>query len=422
MNDPNIDNEDEQQQAQAEREQQEGADARRRRRLRLISVLEGFDGIPFQTRNKTDELVEHFLEHLGDDVHDMLCDNDINSDNYRGLDCEQDTDEEVEAIVRFFPEVLTRTKDFEGVGNLYPIQLLSLSCARNEDDIIWGCNVNAVSFVPLVARLAMELGLFEEEERGGLLCNGENVLNDFMLSDQSNINNREHHEPIDDKYLQVLIRLRNMGFFKKEDIQRYGLLHILCSRTHYFAERRFRFLVEWDPNALIHPNIYGNLPIHFASHSSSVQGFRMVFEYGIRYYPNKKGIHLLFRKKNNGVTPFQLACEKFGYEQVMEVVEETLIRSSSSDDTPINITQALLSAAIDEKVHLDCVHFLLRRQPDVLVKLLSSTPVAAAAATESNNNNDGNEGGDGNSNVSVTRTLNSKKNGRDNYSCATVYD
>jgi hypothetical protein len=61
MNDPNIDNEDEQQQAQAEREQQEGADARRRRRLRLISVLEGFDEIPFQTRNKTDELVENFL-------------------------------------------------------------------------------------------------------------------------------------------------------------------------------------------------------------------------------------------------------------------------------------------------------------------------------------------------------------------------
>jgi hypothetical protein len=243
-----------------------------------------------------------------------------------------------------------------------------------------------------------------------------------MLSDQFNINNREHHEPIDDKYLQVLIRLRNMGLFKKEDIREYQLLHQLCSSLYYFAERRFRFMVEWDPNALFHLDRFGNLPIHLTAHSSSVQGFRIVFEYGIRYYPNKKGIHLIFNKNNMGCIPFQYACEKFGYEQVMEVVEETLIRSSSSDDTPINITQALLSAAIDENVHLDCVYFLLRRQPDVLVKLLSSTPVAAAAATESNNNNDGNEGGDGNSNVSVTRTLNSKKNGRDNYSCATVYD
>ena len=35
------------------------------------------------------------------------------------------------------------------------------------------CNVKAISFIPLLARLALELGLFEEEEdeeeRGGLL-------------------------------------------------------------------------------------------------------------------------------------------------------------------------------------------------------------------------------------------------------------
>ncbi|MGK3759384.1 MAG: hypothetical protein ACI8RD_011701, partial [Bacillariaceae sp.] len=36
-------------------------------------------------------------------------------------------------------------------------------------------------------------------------------------------------------------------------------------------------------------------------------------------------------------TSFHIACEMFGYEKVMEVVEETLVHSSSSsslDDTP----------------------------------------------------------------------------------------
>ena len=124
----------------------------------------------------------------------------------------------------------------------------------------------------------------------------------------------------------------------------------------------------------------------------------MVFEYGIRYYPKKKGISLLFFKRSHGLrrTPFQLACKEFGfgYEEVMKVVEDTLIRYS---DTPINITEALTMAAIDENIHLDGVYFLLRRHPDILHKILSpssssSTPVVATAATSTsttttNNNN-----------------------------------
>ena len=30
---------------------------------------------------------------------------------------------------------------------------------------------------------------------------------------------------------------------------------------------------------------------------SSIRGFQIVFEYGIRYYPKKKGINLLFKKR-----------------------------------------------------------------------------------------------------------------------------
>ncbi|OEU11617.1 hypothetical protein FRACYDRAFT_244735 [Fragilariopsis cylindrus CCMP1102] len=254
-----------------------------------------------------------------------------------------------------------------------------------------------------LSRLAIKLGLFEEEERGGLLCQGHenhydyryrtNVLENLMHSDLNLWSNddaykREHHEAVDDKYLQVLIQLRKMGLLKKEDIQQYHLTIKLCGEYGYFSEKRFRFLIEWDPNALINPDVKGSLPTD--------ERFQIVFESGIRYFPKKKGINLLFHKgtgHNHWQYPFESACMGLGYEQVMKVVEDTLIRYS---DTPINVADALLSAAVDENVHLDCVYFLLRRQPDVLLKLLSSssssprisTLVDATAAGINDNNND----------------------------------
>jgi hypothetical protein len=72
-------------------------------------------------------------------------------------------------------------------------------------------------------------------------------------------------------------------------------------------------------------------------------------------------------------------------------------------------------AAIDEHIHLDCVYFLIRRQPDVLQNLLSSTPTPPAkVAVEPNNGNNGDgdrdeEGGDDGdrTNVFVSSTMHS---------------
>jgi hypothetical protein len=168
-------------------------------------------------------------------------------------------------------------------------------------------------------------------------------------------------------------------------------LNRLCGEYHHPdhpIERRFRFLVEWDSSALLHPDTHGFVPLHCAAGTySSIREFQLVFEYGIRYYPKKKGIHLLFRKNNKGDTPFQLACKiSQKRDKVTKVVEDTLIRYSSSNNTaPLNIREALITAAIDGNIHLDCVYFLIQRQPDILQKVLSSTtPVAAG----SNNNND----------------------------------
>jgi hypothetical protein len=376
-----------------------GSERKRLDLLKLVSVLERKFTYPARTIEKIDDLVVDFLENLEDDVHQMLCSNDGHADYYQGLDSNIDTEAEVEAIIRIFPNVLSKSKhimwtdedaDHEEVALwLYrPIQLLAFTIHEDESLRI---NLKAVPFIPVVARLAIEFG--SDYSRGGLLRHdihsNTNVLQSLMVSDFTEIHNRDHHEHIDDMYLQVLINLRQIGLLKKEDIQRHDLLNIIC---RFFAEKRFRFLVQWDPTALTQTNENRCIPLHFAA-MQSIQVFWVVFEYGIRYYPKKKGICLLFKKDDDDDTPFQLACEKFGYKEVMKVVEDTLLDcqrrrqrleedlDDSNTSGSYNTVDAIVTAAIDENIHLDCVHFLIRREPDVLQKLLLSKQTVEAATT-----------------------------------------
>jgi hypothetical protein len=351
----------------------------------------------FRTRGKIDELIEEFLDNIKDDIYDMFCENELDEDyreeenrydNYRGLDSDRDTEEEVETTLRCFPELLSE--------NYALLLYLPYMQDGNRDRVI--CNLKAVSFIPLVARLSIEFGFFQEVERGGLILFGHvSIMNVLLELMNSAVENQEHHELADDKYLLVVKKLRQMGLLKKEDIQKYGLLVKLCCQG-VLAEKRLRFLIEWDPTALIQPiccqssRLYDSSLLYIATLlEGSMQTFRIVFEYGIRYYPNRKGISLLFKKNCVNETPFQSACESYGRNEVMRIIEEILIRYSSSDNsTPLNVAEALIIAAIDEHVHLDCVYFLLRRQPDVLTKLLSGSSTFPASASASGGDANGN--------------------------------
>jgi hypothetical protein len=382
---------------------------------KLIPILQRKGAFSLRTRYKINELAREFLENLGNDIHEMLCDDDVEDDDYFGLDSDRDTEAEVETALRFFPELLTRRKKDAYVNDygyrvvsdgFYPIELLAYTRSGSN---IWKCNLKAVSFIPLVVRLSIEFDLFEENERGGLLFGDEDDDNMLKLLSSTGTmvaSDRENHELVDDTYLNVMIQLRQMGHIKKEDIYIHGLLMRMCNQS-IFPGERFQFLVEWYPIALIRPDMAGGyFPLHRAAIMSSIQAFQTIFEYGIRYYPKKKGISLLFMKDNNGRTPIQIAFRKTKLrDKVMTVIEDTPTRysssSSSSDNnsTSINTIEALVMAAIDENIHLDCVYFLLRRQPDVLVKLPSSTSTPTPTPGEaagSNNNNNNNEDDDGN--------------------------
>ena len=79
--------------------------------------------------------------------------------------------------------------------------------------------------------------MFGEQFGGELLIKdngGDNILQNLMSRDQTRPHSLKYHETVDSKYLQVLVQLRKMGVFKKEDIQRYDLLDGLCGigRAH----------------------------------------------------------------------------------------------------------------------------------------------------------------------------------------------
>ena len=90
--------------------------------------------------------------------------------------------------------------------------------------------MKAVSFVPLLARLGIELGQFEEEERGGLILvdvneDGINALTFLVSNDgECEANDAENQQLVDDRFLAVMKKLREMNLLKKEDIREYGIL------------------------------------------------------------------------------------------------------------------------------------------------------------------------------------------------------
>jgi hypothetical protein len=82
----------------------------------------------------------------------------------------------------------------------------------------------------------------------------------------------------------------------------------------------------------------------------------------------------------------------------------------------LSIAKALVISATDKNIHLDCVYFLLRREPDVLQKLLPSTPVAVAGVMDNSNNVDDDDennnvsnNDENDDNLSKTKTTNPKK-------------
>ena len=190
----------------------------------------------------------------------------------------------------------------------------------------------------------------------------------------------------------------------KDDIQEYNLVHGLCKKWNYFAQHRFRFLIEWDPSSLLQTEgDLGTLPIHYVT--NNLRSFRVVLDSVIRFYPRWKGINTLFQKSYNGVwrVPFELACDKLTRAAVMNVVEETLVRYTTTNGlVNDNTGNAMILAATDDRISLDGLFFLIRRQPDSMLSMLRH---------RNNNNNNNNN----NDRINTNNTGNTDNGSNDNH-------
>jgi len=213
---------------------------------------------------------------------------------------------------------------------------------------------------------------------------GESVLNwvssysyDAGDENDTNIRSEDHIRHVDNLILTELIRWRRMGLLLKEDIQKYGFVKSMVSFNN-MPGRRLRFFIEWDPSSLLKTttNIVGSTPFHYAVLHAPIETSISLFDYLIRYYPFKIGICALFQQGIRYVhickSPYENLCFRFNRGcEMLTFVEETLARYSNA--TPINTQEALLLAATTKKIDLSCVYFLLRRQPDFVLWLLSSS-------------------------------------------------
>ena len=354
-----------------------------------------------------------FVRNVKNDIHKTITDTRTVEEGYDGLDSARDTEAEVETAIRSCPEVLTRRDaDF----GMHPIKCVSFMQGTGED-VMAVCNVKAVSFVPLFVRLAMEFNSFQDEERGGLLIEdgiddeAQHVLH--MLASHSD---KDHHHFVDTTCLAVLIRLRQSGYFFKDDIQHFELVDTMCLMCQF--EQRFHYMIEWDPSSLLH----GQLLHHTVT--GCLRSFRVVLDATIRFYPRWKGIRTLFQKENSwrGVTPFQLACDKLTRAAVMEVVEDILVRYTTNTGLVNNNNNgnAMVMAATDDTISLDGLYFSIRRQPDTMLSMLHhreeeevSTPMIPSMPSSNNTSNINNRPANQkiiDSVVNNTDTNNTKKN------------
>ncbi|GFH55128.1 hypothetical protein CTEN210_11604 [Chaetoceros tenuissimus] len=210
--------------------------------------------------------------------------------------------EAVEKVVKKFPSTLSYETECDGQ---IPIQ--------------WAATSNrGYGYVPILAKEGVKHKVGGEDARGGMLMidpdHGE--CNTLQLLCYSHVGDNDALLMVN-----VLKELRRSGILVKKDIQEHCLLRYASQKA---SQKRFTYLVEWDPDALMktrylnEPLIHGILKIPEVGR----QKFAMVLEASLKHFPSIGG--LLFIKDSNGTTAFDAACSKLGTEETMAMLHDIL--------------------------------------------------------------------------------------------------
>jgi hypothetical protein len=253
--------------------------------------------------------------------------------SFRRLDQDVDTEDEAEIAIRFFPSVLTEISPI--------LNLLS--------------STKSISFVPLFMKLGLEL---VRDEWPDFHYKSMRLRYSWPLVMRLLCNNsyRGVDMELNQKSLLTLMRLKQKGLLKKEDIHSS---HVTCligndRRESAFIETRLRLLFEWNPTLL---QEFGRSSNYWYPNFSN-RIFELVFELGTSHFPGQVGF--VFHNAN-----YSNFCNWFGTKRVTDVIHKRILQILARSNTELRA--AVLNAATTDEISLDGLYTLLRCDPAVLI-------------------------------------------------------
>jgi hypothetical protein len=275
-----------------------------------------------------------------------------------GLNSEVDSEEEAEAAIRLFPSLLSE-RSSPVRGNLYNLPIFwAMTC------------MNAIPFVPLLAELGVELGGFRKLQRGGLQLGPlmELVTNFSLLVRNQSYHTDKHYGQIDETCLSVLVRLKEKGLLRKQDIEMLLIWPDVLYGKPCRTEHRVRFLINWDPKILkkdgkCNTLLYRYLGRWDTDKDCTLERFQTIFELGMLHYPEEIGF--IFHSDDYGCSPFAMACEIFGREQVAQIVDELIFQNPLGRIKTIK--RLMVSVATNDDIHVEGLYTLFRHYPVALL-------------------------------------------------------
>ena len=386
-------------------------------------LIDRTNPIPVAVRNKSDELLtgafdenyfEDDYEYEDENIHERvtltkfedklqnvvygyLSDELKKDDHTSRLDRERDTPEEFSNILNMFP----------GALSCYPGGIISNYTAR------------LVPFLPVYLGFVMKEDVWKDvpmvkdrndrNDRCGLIFHGASQRMSFgtnnvlerkpfnhiktLVETPDTVND---NDLFDEQCTNVLIWLRQNSLFLDTDIQEFNLMnHLLrnttpalpTGTTGYGAGKRFQFLVNIHSDCLLVTDSEGRIPLYnAAAYTTRCHGnnglacFSAVFKAGIQHLSHNKGLLMLFQTTNvcrqspyqcflNGISKKEERSQRV---QAIETVLNDPIASSQHHRSRSSYTTipVFVEAAASAQITLDGLYFVLRREPDVLQKML----------------------------------------------------
>jgi hypothetical protein len=234
----------------------------------------------------------------------------------------------MKTIVEEGPDYLMSTSKFGGIPILY---------AALDDS-------SASTYVPLLANAAIQHGILaEENERGGLLVKGTVrkrawIKNIAPLSILAHRGNLSAFKALQDS---------KPSLFTATDVGTKRLIHLAVNNNQV---EMVKMLIDINPAAIYHTNMeIGKLPIHFVR-TSEIANF--LLKSAIRYDPNHSSIGGLFAKDSQRKMPINHLIRKFGKEDAIKCIEESLSISK----------------------HIPILHKAILHTPDLVDDIITSFP------------------------------------------------